>query len=160
MPTNGTTTATMKGNRSRERPAYRLLDAFVGKWINEGHTIPQDGEDSAKILTSDIYEWAVGGFFLVHTTYGRMGDRDGGGMEIITYDADNRVYRSHFFGSDGDISTHQLTVRDGVWTWAGETKRCTATFTADGKTQEAQHESSLDGHNWKPSMTVTLTKIV
>jgi hypothetical protein len=36
------------------------------------------------ITTSDVYEWAPGGFFLLHTAYGRIGEFDVGGTEIIT----------------------------------------------------------------------------
>jgi hypothetical protein len=52
-----------------------------------------------------------------------------------------------------------LTVRDGVWTWQGETARCTGVLSDDGKTLTAHHERSDDGVNWTPSMDVTLTKV-
>jgi hypothetical protein len=35
-------------------------------WINEGHTIETADIPSIPILTSDVYEWAPGGFFVVH----------------------------------------------------------------------------------------------
>ena len=46
---------------------HKLLDVFIGKWINEGHTAASADAPSVKILTSDVYEWVPGGFFVLHT---------------------------------------------------------------------------------------------
>lgn len=47
-------------------PHHEALDAWVGRWINEGHVIDDDGRPGPKIVTSDVYEWAPGGFFVLH----------------------------------------------------------------------------------------------
>lgn len=138
---------------------YQLLDVFIGKWMNEGQTIASAGAPAVKILTSDVYEWMPGGFFVLHTAYGRIGNMDVGGIEIIGYDAANKKYQSYFFDSQGNSSTQELTVRDGVWTWQKENVRCTAVFSDNGKTQTAPHERSDDGVNWLSSMDVTLRKV-
>jgi hypothetical protein len=143
-------------------PEHRLLDVFIGKWINEGHTVATAEAPGAKILTSDIYEWTAGGYFVLHTAYGLAGGVDGGGVEIISYDAEHKKYVSHFFDSQGNISVHDLTYQDGVWTWlgkwAGDWHRCRAEFSEDGKVQTAHHERSDDGVHWVPSMEVKLVK--
>ena len=46
-------------------PAHKALNAFIGKWMTEGHTIASEGAPSVKILASDVYEWASGEFFVV-----------------------------------------------------------------------------------------------
>src|SRR5438874_7669329 len=81
--------------------AHKRLDIFIGKWLNEGHTIASADAPAVKILTSDIYEWMPGGFFVLHTAYGRIGDIDVGGVEIIGYDAATKTYRTHFFLQPG-----------------------------------------------------------
>lgn len=138
---------------------HRRLEVFIGKWMNEGQTIATVGAPAIKILTSDVYEWMPGRFFVLHTAYGRIGNLDVGGTEIISYDATSKTYRSHFFDSQGNISTHELTVQGDTWTWKGERASCTAVFTDRGKTQTAHHVRSDDGVNWVPSMEVTLTKV-
>ena len=140
-------------------PEHELLDVVVGKWINEGRTIATADAPSVKILTSDVYEWATGGFFVLHTAYGRAGDLDGGGIEIMGYDAEGGKHRTLFFDSRGNVSTEELTIRGDTWTWQGEKTRCTAVFTDDGKTQTARHERLDDGGNWVPAMEVKLTKV-
>lgn len=150
--------------RSEIRPPepgdeHRLLDVLVGKWINEGQTVASEGMSAVKILASDVYEWMPGGFFVLHSAYGRIGSVDVGGIEIIGYDASSNTYRSHFYDSQGNVSTSELTVRDDTWRWQGEKTRCTAVFSDDGETQTAHHERSDDGVNWEPSMDVTLTKV-
>jgi len=98
-------------------PEHRLLDIFIGRWINKGEMLATPDEPPAKIVTSDVYEWMPGGFFVLHTAYGRIGDADVGGTEIISYDRAAKVYRSHFFDSRGAITTDTLTLRDGSWIW-------------------------------------------
>ena len=41
---------------SEPGPEHELLDVFIGKWINEGHTIAGADASAVKILTSDVYD--------------------------------------------------------------------------------------------------------
>jgi hypothetical protein len=84
-----------------------------------------------------VYEWAPGGFFVVHPAYGRIGDIAVGGVEIIGYDPANQKYKVYFFDSQGNISRHDLTIQDRSWIWQGKHTRCTGVFSEDGKTQTA-----------------------
>ena len=140
-------------------PEHRLLDVFIGKWINEGHTKASAGAPAVKILTSDVYEWMPGGFFVLHTAYGRVGNLDVGGTEIIGYDAASKKYRTYFFDGQGNVTTEELIPHGHTWTWKGERTRCTAVFVDDGKTQTAHHERLDDSGKWVPAMDVTLTKV-
>jgi hypothetical protein len=117
------------------------------------------GPPAAKILTSDVYDWVPGGFFVLHTAYGRLGDLDVGGVELIGYDAKRGVYTSHFFDSQGNVTVDDLIYEDGTWTWQGDRVRTFGEFSDDGKTQRARHENSDDGVEWRPSMDVTLRKV-
>jgi len=67
---------------------HEALGVLIGKWINEGHTVATPEVPSVPILTSDVYEWAPGGFFVVHSAYGRIGDSSVGGVEIIAVAGD------------------------------------------------------------------------
>ena len=140
-------------------PEHRLLGIFIGKWINEGQTIASGDIPAVKILTSDVYEWMPGRFFVLHTAYGRIGNADVGGTEILSYDASSKTYRSLFFDSQGNINTDVLSVSGNTWTWQGKTHRATAVFSSDGKTQTVHHERSGDDGNWVPAMDVVLTKV-
>jgi hypothetical protein len=140
-------------------PEHRLLDVFIGRWINDGRTVEDSGAPAVEIVTSDIYEWAPGGFVVVHSAYGRIGANDVGGVEVISYDPGTGTYRAEFFDNQGNTTVSELTVSRGVWTWRGARTRCTATFSDDGRTQTARHERSSDGTSWRPSMNVTLRKI-
>ncbi|HEX6508637.1 MAG TPA: DUF1579 family protein [Chloroflexota bacterium] len=143
----------------RKRPEDRMLDIFIGRWINEGWTVAGSDAPSVEILTSDVYEWGPGGAFVLHSAYGRIGDLDVGGVEILRYDQPTGAYRSEFFDSRGNAMTSELGVDAGAWTWRAERTRCTATFSEDGRIQKAHHERSEDGVTWEPSMEVTLRKI-
>ncbi len=140
-------------------PEHRRLDVFVGRWINEGHTVATDEAPAAKILTSDVYEWMPGGFFVLHTAYGRIGDVGVGGTEIMSYDPTTGTYRSLLFDSQGNINEDELTVKGGTWTWAGATHRATAVFSDNGKTQTCRHERLDENGQWIHAMVVGLVKV-
>jgi hypothetical protein len=140
-------------------PPRRKLDAFVGRWINYGHTVAREGVPAVEIVTSDVYEWAPGGFFLIHSAYGRIGEHPVGGVEIISHDPGSDAYVSRFFDSQGNESTSRLSEQDGVWTWTDAHTRAHASFSADGNVQTAHHETTPDGATWTPSMEVTLHRV-
>jgi hypothetical protein len=110
-------------------------------------------------VTSDVYEWIPGRFAVLHTAYGRLGDLDVGGVEIIGYDPESGNYTSHFFDSQGHMTVDELLYEDGKWIWKGERIRTTSTFSDDGKEQHSLHEQSEDGVEWHPAMDVTLIKV-
>jgi hypothetical protein len=136
---------------------HEALDVLIGKWINEGHTVATPEVPALPILTSDVYEWAPGGFFVVHSAYGRIGESSVGGVEIIGVDGD--CYRSTLYDSFENVHASRMEVDGEVIRWLGERTRCTATITDDGSTQIARHEASAEGTTWAPSMEVTLRKI-
>jgi hypothetical protein len=135
---------------------HQALAVLIGKWINEGHTIAAGDVPSVAILTSDVYEWAPGGFFVVHSAFGRIGETAVGGVEIIGVDGD--AYRSTLYDSFGNVHSSRLEIEGNVLSWTADRTRCTVTMTDDGMTQVAHHESSADGASWSPSMDVTLRK--
>lgn len=139
---------------------HAALEAWVGRWINEGRVIGDDGSPGPAIITSDVYEWAPGGFFLLHSAYGRIGGIGVGGIEMIGYDEVGGSYRSHFFDSQGNVTVSSLVARGDTWVYQGETTRSTVEFSADHRVQTVLHERTDDGTTYRPSMRVTLTKII
>jgi Protein of unknown function (DUF1579) len=144
----------------RRLPEHEHLNTLVGKWITEGQTVPADGAPAVEIRASDIYEWVTGGFFVVHTAYGCIADARVGGIEMIGYDPEAKRFRTHFFDSQGNLSNQDLTFHDGTWTWSGPHARATGVLSEDGQTMPTLHEWSDDGVNWRPSMDVTLRRVV
>ena len=140
-------------------PEQQLLSIFIGKWINEGQTVGGADSPALKIVTSDVYEWMPGGFFVIHTAYGLMGGIGGGGIEIMGYDAANKKYKTYFFDGQGNITTHDLMIDQNTCMWQGENTRCTAIFTENGTVQTAHHERLDENGKWVPSMEVVLTKV-
>jgi hypothetical protein len=136
---------------------HEALAVLIGRWINEGHTIETAQTPSVPILTSDVYEWAPGGFFVVHQAFGKIGETSVGGVEIIGVDGE--TYCSTFYDSFGNVHRSRLEMKGDVIRWIGDRTRCTVTMTDGGLTQVAHHESSADGVSWTASMDVTLRKV-
>jgi|SRR5215813_8965064 len=130
------------------------LNPFIGRWITQGQTA-----DGVPIVASDVYEWAPGGKFVMHPAYGRIGDQEAGGLEVITPDTETGHYRTHFFDSQGSLTNQRLSLRDRAWFWEGDRTRCRGVFSEDGRKLTAYHERPDDDGQWVPSMTVTLRKI-
>lgn len=147
------------GQRTTNATAeFRPLDAIIGRWTTLGHAFGPDGQPQLPISTTDIYEWAPGGFFIVHTAYGLIGERAMGGIEMIGYDNETGRFHTTFFDSQGNITTEELSVDGTTWTWAGANIRCTGSLVDNGQRLICHHER-LDGDTWVPSMDVTLNKI-
>ncbi len=88
----------------------------MGRWINEGHVIDDHGSPGPTITTSDVYEWAPGGFFLLHTAFGRIGAFDVGSIESIGYNETSDDYTSHFSNSQGnDYHSYQSHPASTNW---------------------------------------------
>jgi Protein of unknown function (DUF1579) len=138
-------------------PEVQELAIFIGNWINEGYTVV-DGALGPKILASDVYEWVPGGFFVVHTAYGRLAGVDVGGIEILGYDQVAGEYLTWFFDSQGNATIDLLLHLEDAWIWQKQTTRATSVFTNGGKTQTTLHERFEDGA-WIPSMEVVLTRV-
>ena len=77
----------------------------------------------------------------------------------VRYDPSTQTYSSQFFDSQGNASTSELTLEGERWIWQRDDTRCTAEFSADGKTQTAHHERRNGDGSWVPSMEVVLTKV-
>jgi hypothetical protein len=140
-------------------PEVRRLEVFIGRWITQGQLVDSAGEPGGRIVASDVYEWAPGGFFVIHPAHGRIGEVVGGGVEIIGYDLPTQRYWSQFFDGQGNATTSELSLDQEHWVWPREDTRCTASFSADGRTQTAHHERRNEDGSWVPSMDVVLTKV-
>jgi hypothetical protein len=136
---------------------HQALSVLIGKWINEGHTIATAEIPPVPIRTSDTYEWAPGGFFVVHCAFGKIGDTSVGGVEILGADGD--AYQSTFYDSFGNVHRSRVEIEGDVIRWIADRTRCTVTMADGGMTQIARHDSSADGVNWTTSMEVTLRKV-
>ena len=137
---------------------HQALGVLIGNWINEGATVATADTPSVPILTSDVYEWVPGGFFVVHTAFGKIGDTSVGGVSIIGVDGD--AYDDTIYDSFGNAHRSRLEIDGDVHRWIGldGRTRCTVTMTDGGMTQVAHHQSSVDGVTWTASMDVVLRK--
>ena len=141
-------------------PEHKLLDQLIGRWINEGQVISSPDSTPMKIVTSDIYEWAPGGLFVIHYAYGHAGNEYGGAVEIIGYDPEGKTYKNYCFDSNGILTQEEMKIGKNVLSAQGKYTRCNGAFSNNGKTLKVLHERSDDGgKTWQPAMDVTLVRI-
>ena len=155
-------------------PEVRRLGAIVGRWRSEGHVV---GTLQVPVTGTDVYEWAPGGFFLVHHVDVTVGDRSVRAIEIIgERDPDSGAFIARAYDNDGNVTLMHATIdADGVWTFTGggdvapaarpgaadatEAVRSTLTVSADGTSMTARWERSDDGLVWEPWMNMTFTRL-
>jgi hypothetical protein len=145
--------------RTSARLELAPLNTLAGRWLTEGETRPHGDSLPLRVLSSDVYEWAPGGHFLLHHTRGRIGDAEVGAVEVIGYDRATRQFRAQVFDHSGNVYTQSLTHRDGTWTWRGVNTRSIAVLSDGDKTMMATHEHSDDGIVWVPSMQIIRWKV-
>lgn len=105
---------------------------------------------SSTVTGTDVYEWAPGGFFLVHHVDVTVGDRSVRAIEIIgERDPASGAFIARAHDNDGGVTIMLATIdADGVWTFTGggdiapvalpggadatEAVRSTLTVSADG----------------------------
>ena len=83
-------------------PSTSVLTALIGRWKTDGQDQERLREPQRpKIDAVDTYEWAPGGFALLHGVDAKVGDETVEGAEIIGYDPERGAYVTQYFGSDG-----------------------------------------------------------
>ena len=138
-----------------------------------GHVV---GTPQVPVTGTDVYEWAPGGFFLVHHVDVTVGDRSVRAIEIIgERDPDSGAFIARAYDNDGNVtlmpppSTRTGSGRSPVGgrcpsgpagaADATEAVRSTLTVSADGTSMTARWERSDDGLVWEPWMNMTFTRL-
>jgi len=140
---------------------HERLDALIGRWKTDGQTKETREAPAAKIDAVDTYEWAPGGFALLHGVDAKVGDETVEGAEIIGYDPERGAYVTQYFGSDGPAAYEADLARENgtlVWRMRSKGDRFTGTFNDDGNVITGHWELLDDDGNWQPWMDITLTK--
>ena len=148
-------------DRGGARPALSMqrLNAIIGRWINEGHTINPDGTPRVKILASDVYEWGPGWLLRrsprlrSHWRHQRRRSRDHRLRRCGT--RNTRSTSSTARAISAGTTSPSKTALD----LAGGAHSLHRRLQRRRKTQTAHHERTDDGVNWVPSMDVTLRKV-
>ena len=151
----------------RPPPEVEKLAYFVGPWTSEGELKPGLMGPGGPTQGRDICRWMPGKFFL-----GCMTQRKGplGLMQvegILGYDAEKKVYRWWSFDNLGRAETATGTLKDGAWTWSGESKMGDKTvrtrytiFDTKPDGYAFEWESSPDGKTWTSLMAGKVSRIV
>jgi hypothetical protein len=104
-------------------PEHKKLSAFVGTWKDEAEMKPGPLGPGGRMSLTETCEWFTGGFSIVcHTeTFAGVGNLKT--LTVLTYDPDEKVYRSYEFNSIGQCNSAKGTVDGDTWTFNSESKR-------------------------------------
>jgi hypothetical protein len=139
------------------------LEAFVGEWSIEA-AFP--GAPPNGVVGRSVFEWALGGQFLVQRSEVPHPDAPDGLM-IVGLDPDRDAYTQHYFDSRGVARLYAMDFRDGVWTLTRESpdftpltfaQRFTGTFGDDGNTILGRWETG-DGSGWELDFHLTYRRL-
>ena len=140
--------------------ALERLRPFVGAW-----TVRASFDPSLEVTT--VFEWALGGQFLVQRTEIPHPDAPDS-MMVVGPDHEGDGYTQHYFDSRGVARLYAMTFRDGLWTLRREkpdftplgfAQRFTGRFGVDGRTIQGPWETSHDGgETWALDFELTYAK--
>jgi hypothetical protein len=140
---------------------HKRLDALIGRWKTDGWTKETADAPAAKVDAVDTYEWAPGGYALLHAVEAKMGDETVEGAELIGFDPERGAFVTQYFGSDGpEAYEASLSEDEGsmTWTMRSETSRFAGTFNDDRDVITGHWELRDDDGEWQPWMDITLTR--
>jgi len=103
-------------------PEIKKLAYNVGTWNVEGDAKAFGPMPGGKVTSTEKCSWYSGGFFVTcHSeSTGPMGTEKG--VSFMGYDADQKVYTYHEFGSSGDVIDSKGTVNGDTWNWTADSK--------------------------------------
>jgi len=101
-------------------PEHKKLAYFAGTWKSEAVMKPMGDFPGGKVASTDRVEILPGGFFAVTHSDGTgpMGALHE--MEVMGYDARQKVYTYDGFNNYGEHETYKGTVDGDTWTWTGD----------------------------------------
>lgn len=140
-------------------PENKKLAVFVGTWKDEAELKPGPLGPGGRMSLTETCEWFSGGFSVVCNTETLARTANLKTLTVLTYDAEDKVYRIFEFNSAGWNNSAQGTVSGDTWTFESESKvdgrllktRSTIKLTSlDSATMNS--EASVDGGPWTPLM--------
>lgn len=141
-------------------PPQRLLNCFIGDWRLQGRNGPMaPGSPNSDVSGVDRYEWMPGGFFVSATFDHRFGPGSHEGMGILGWDADDEAFFLQNFDNLGYQRKYRVAESHGIWTFSGDSERCTCIFSEDGSSWTQSWEFTKDGETWFPLCTMRATKV-
>ena len=137
----------------------KRLNFLVGKWQTSGTVRATSSSPSLEITGTDVYEWTLGGSFLLHRVAVLMGEERTEVIELIGYDASSKTYPMRSFDQQGNFTTMQANIdQDGVLKITGDKMRSALSASKDGRYMKAHWERSEDGSTWMPWMDMEFTR--
>lgn len=103
-------------------PEHKRLHYFVGRWQTEGDMKQSPFGPPGKFTGTDRNAMLAGGFFLVMHSDGKGPLGEMRSLEVMGYNADEKVYTFNGFDNWGMAETSKGTVNGDTWTWNSETK--------------------------------------
>ena len=145
--------------------ALQHLDVFVGTWQLEA-SFPQAPGAEPDDDAFAVFEWALGGRFLIQRT--KAPDPAPDSLAIVAVDLDRETYTQHYFDSRGVVRVYSMTLHDGIWKLLRDkpdfspvdfSQRYTGTFSDDGNAIRGRWEISHDGERWEHDFDLSYLKV-
>ena len=134
------------------------LSFLIGKWNTHGMTIASTDSPAVVISGTDIYEWGLGGQFIVHTVAVQMGDEKVETAEYIGSEGPN-AFIMYAFDNKGKVSMMMASLnQSGNLVIQGDGMRSVLQYSLDGHEMTAIWERSEGNSAWKPWMTMNFNK--
>jgi len=154
-----------KPDAPKPPPETEQLSYFMGLWAAEGEMKAGPQGSGGALQAREMCRFMPGRFFLACMAEARTAGGVTQIQSILGYDADKKSFVGWSFDNEGHSETLTGALKDGTWTWLGETKRGgqavkTRYVMSDTKPDgyAFRFETSPDGKTWTEVVTSKYTK--
>jgi hypothetical protein len=98
-------------------PEIARLECFTGAWLVEAEMRPSAFNLGGRFEGTNAGEWALGAFYVLVRVEGRDDGRPVSELELLGYDAREKIYTYDAFNSLGGATHLKGRVSGEVWIW-------------------------------------------
>jgi hypothetical protein len=108
------------GAQAAPSPEHKRLAVFVGTWKEDFEL--KASATGRKFTATEKCEWFAGGFTVICHNEMIGSDLKGKGLQIMTYEPEEKVYKDYEFDDSGNNSSAVGTIEGDTWTWRSDNK--------------------------------------
>lgn len=131
---------------------------FLGTWHTVGRILNKNPNDEVHIKGIDTYELILDGHFILHKADVLMGKTQSLTHEIIGFDHAKNHFTTQHFDNSGNSGHMQAMVKNGLWTYQGESLRFTGKFSDQDRVFGGVWTQLKADQTWQDFIEIRLTK--
>jgi hypothetical protein len=129
---------------------------LIGTWETEGTIFSDKG--NLKLAGIDIYEFILGGNYILHKADVTMGDEKSETFEIISLEGSIDKATMHYYNSKAETGVMESSLTENNFKITGDKLKFEGTITDDNTRLFGKWHLQTDNNEWNEFIELKLTK--